>query len=110
MRPGRTTSTGVSTSAWAQRRHRGTQLSWLARLATLGLAGLAVTQELRKPADRRRWHGIVAGYVPYDFRWPSRARYRSRLWAPEASLIQPQTFGVGWTLNLGRLLHRLHLR
>ncbi len=104
MTPGRATSTG------ARRHRRSPRLGWLVRLVTLGLAGQAVAQELRKPADRRRWHGTVAGYVPYDFRVPSRARYRSRLWAPEAALIQPHAFGVGWTLNVGRLLRLLHLR
>lgn len=74
--------------------------------------GLALAQELRKPADRRQWHGIVAGYVPYDFRIRgSRARYRARVWAPEdPRLLQPHAFGVGWTLNVGRLLRLLHLR
>jgi Family of unknown function (DUF5808) len=78
------------------------------RLAAAVLTAMAVAQELRKPADRRRWHGIVAGYVPYDFRLPSAARFRSRMWAPEdPRLVQPQAFGVGWTLNLGRLLRLL---
>lgn len=108
MRPGPTTS--ASGSKQRQWRRRSTALSWVARLATLGLTGAAVAQELRKPADRRRWHGVVAGYVPYDFRQPSRARFRSRLWAPEAALLQPHAFGVGWTVNLGRLLRLLHLR
>jgi hypothetical protein len=94
--------------AWKQ---RITRLQWAVRLSTLSLAGVAIAQELRKPRDRRRWHGIVAGYVPYDFRMPSRARYRERIWAPDdPRLVPPQAFGVGWTLNVGRLLRLLHLR
>jgi hypothetical protein len=51
---------------------------------------------------------MVAGYVPYDFRRPTLARYRSRMWAPEdPRLFPPQAYGVGWTLNVGRLLRVL---
>lgn len=80
------------------------------RLSSLIFAGMALAQELRKPAERRRWHGTVAGYVPYDFRLPSGSRYAARVWAPDGPLLQPQAFGVGWTLNVGRLLRLLHLR
>ena len=75
------------------------QLVWIA------LVGTAVVKELRKPAQDREWHGTVAGFVPYDFRVPTLTRYRSRLWAPhDEHVIQPQPFGVGWTLNVGRVV------
>jgi hypothetical protein len=64
----------------------------------------AVTKELSTPADERTWHGEVAGFVPYDFRKPTLERVRERLWAPDdPHLFTPHVFGVGWTVNLGRV-------
>ena len=75
-------------------------VGWL----TTGLAVAAVVQELRKPADERTWHGRIL-YVPYDFRVPTLARIRERLWAPEDKrLLVPQVFGVGWSVNVGRIV------
>jgi hypothetical protein len=31
------------------------------------------------------------------------ARVRQRLWSPQEPLVQPRVFGVGWTVNVGRL-------
>jgi hypothetical protein len=77
----------------------------LVRLATIGLAGAAIVKELRTPPADREWHGNVAGFVPYDFRAPTVARFKERLWAPENEhLITPQPFGVGWTVNVGRVV------
>ena len=91
-----------------QRHRRAPQWRRLLRLASVLITGAAVAQELRKPAAQRTWHGMVAGYVPYDFRRPTLARYRSRMWAPEdPRLFPPQAYGVGWTLNVGRLLRVL---
>lgn len=71
-----------------------------------GVAGaVAVVKELRLPRDQRRWHGSVAGVVPYDFRRPTAARARERLWAPDSPYIfTARVFGAGWTLNLGRVV------
>jgi hypothetical protein len=50
----------------------------------------------------------TAGFVPYDFRPPTVARVRSRVWNPDdPHLVQPHAFGVGWTLNVGRLVSLL---
>jgi hypothetical protein len=69
------------------------------------LIAWALLQELRKPAAERTWTGTVAGIVPYDFRRPTLARVRQRLWAPDnPRIIVPRAFGVGWTLNVGRLV------
>ncbi|MGV8979490.1 MAG: DUF5808 domain-containing protein [Cellulomonas sp.] len=77
----------------------------LLRLATVGLAAAAVVKELRTPQEEREWYGTVAGFVPYDFRVPTVARFKERLWAPEdAHLMTPQPFGVGWTVNVGRVV------
>lgn len=70
----------------------------------LALLVTAVAHELRLPADRRTWHGVVWGFVPYDLRRPTVARVRERLWSPDdPRLLMPHVFGVGWTPNLGRL-------
>ncbi|ROS27869.1 DUF5808 domain-containing protein [Cellulomonas sp. PhB150] len=77
----------------------------LIRLVTLGLAVAAVVKEVRTPADEREWHGTVVGFVPYDFRIPTVARLKERLWDPESShVINPRVFGVGWTVNLGKVV------
>jgi len=78
------------------------------RLAALALTAGAVAQELRKPSDQREWHGRLGGVVPYDFRLPTVERVRAALWNPESDrLVTPQVFGVGWTVNAGRLVKLL---
>lgn len=94
------------------RRARPGDLRRLIRLITLGLAVVALVKELRTPAEEREWNGIVVGFVPYDFRMPTAERIQERFWDPEAEhVIGPRVFGVGWTLNLGRLVElvRRHL-
>jgi Family of unknown function (DUF5808) len=45
--------------------------------------------------------------VPYDWRRPTTARFKERLWNPsEPRLIVPRAFGWGWELNFARLLGR----
>ena len=45
--------------------------------------------------------------IPYDWRRPTAARVRSRLWNPaEPRLFVPSVFGLGWDINLARLLGR----
>jgi Family of unknown function (DUF5808) len=80
-------------------------LSRLIGMAAMAAAVAAVTKELRRPASERTWHGEVAGFVPYDFRAPTMDRVKERLWSPDdPRVFKPQVFGVGWTVNLGRLL------
>ena len=77
----------------------------LIRLVLAGLVVAAVVKELRTPPDERTWHGVVAGFIPYDLRVPTLARLRERIWAPEDErLLTPHPFGVGWTLNAGRVV------
>ena len=77
----------------------------LVRILGIGLVAAAVIKELRKPKPDRQWHGQVAGFVPYDFRLPTLDRLRSSVWDPDSpQVVTPQVFGVGWSLNLGRLL------
>jgi hypothetical protein len=74
-------------------------------LVTIALAVAAVIKELRKPADQRTWNGKVAAVVPYDFRMPTLDRAKARLWNPEASsLLSPRVFGVGWSVNFGKVV------
>ena len=77
----------------------------IARTAGVALLGSAILTELRKPPPERHWHGEIAGIVPYDLRVPTIARLRERWWNPhDARLLTPQVFGVGWSINLARLV------
>jgi hypothetical protein len=85
-------------------RDRSKKSKWLWRAAVLGLMGAAVVTELRKPQEERAWHGKVAGFVPYELRRPTLQRMRETYWAPsDEHIIKPTVWGVGWTLNLGRV-------
>jgi hypothetical protein len=89
--------------------HQGVQR--LFRLIGIGLLVAAVMKELRTPPEQRTWHGVLAGFVPYDLRRPTVARLRERLWAPDdARLFTPQPFGVGWTVNAGRVVALIRRR
>ena len=77
----------------------------LLRLFALAFGIAALVKELRLPKAERTWHGTVATYVPYDFRRPTVDRIRRRLWAPDdPQVLMPTVFGVGWSLNFGRVL------
>ena len=85
-------------------RRRKSTFRTLIKLTALGLGIAAVLQEVKKPAEEREWHGIVAGFIPYDLRPPTMARARSRWWNPEEPRVfVPKVFGVGWTANVGRV-------
>ena len=91
-------------------RKSGLTLVRLIRLATVGLAVAAVVKELRTPAEDRQWHGSL-GFVPYDLRMPTFARIKQRMWNPDDDrVISPRVFGVGWTVNLGRLVELVRHR
>jgi hypothetical protein len=77
----------------------------LSKWTAIALAGVAIVEQLRRPPDERTWEGTVVGIVPYDFRMPTIERARSRWWNPdEPRLFVPQVFGVGWTINVARLV------
>ncbi len=87
------------------RRKKSNDLQNLTRLVMLGLTVAAVVREMRLPPDERTWNGVVAGFVPYDFRMPTVERFKERVWDPEgAHVISPHVFGVGWTVNVGRVV------
>jgi hypothetical protein len=77
----------------------------LIKWTAIALGAVAVVEQLRRPSEERTWEGTVAGFVPYDFRVPTIQRARNRWWNPdEPRLFVPQVFGVGWTINLARLV------
>jgi hypothetical protein len=77
-----------------------------ARALWIAIAGAAVLDAIRSG----RLHGEVFGFVPYDFRPPTVERARERTWNPRSKrILTPITFGVGWSLNLGRLARIAHL-
>ena len=77
-----------------------------AAMITLTLA--AVCQELEKPKEERRWHGKIAGIIPYDFRLPTIERLKEAYWNPyERRVFTPDVFGIGWAINLYTLLENL---
>jgi len=72
------------------------------------LALVAICQELEKPGEERKWHGNVAGFVPYEFRIPTCERIKKSYWNPDDSRILTRPlFGVGWGINLHALLENL---
>jgi Family of unknown function (DUF5808) len=80
------------------------RLERIVSIAGVALVGAAVVTELRKPKSEQTWHGRVGGVVPYDLRPPTWKRVHNTLWNPDnRKLVVPHAFGVGWTLNLGRL-------
>jgi hypothetical protein len=77
----------------------------LIKWTAIALAAVAVVEQLRRPPEERTWEGTVVGFVPYDFRVPTIERARSRWWNPDdPRLFVPNVFGVGWTINLARLV------
>ena len=86
---------------------------WFARILqatviTITLA--AICQELEKPKEERKWHGTVAGFVPYDFRLPAIEKFKEAYWNPyESRILTPEVFGIGWAINFYALLERLRI-
>ncbi|MFE0178240.1 DUF5808 domain-containing protein [Streptomyces sp. NPDC059002] len=70
------------------------------------LLGAALAKELSKPAVDRTWTGRVVG-LPYDFRPPTPGKLRRVFWDPDNdALFTPHAFGVGYGVNLARVLRR----
>lgn len=89
----------------------GTELRdfvWLLRTLILGAVIGAVYTELRKPPQRRTWHGKLLGVVPYDLRIPKLDDLRRAYWNPRSQAIfTERPLGVGWAVNVPTLLRRL---
>lgn len=90
----------MANSRTKQQKKRPTAMDlWRCVLAIIGI--VAVVQELRKPPQKRTWHGRVADLVPYDFRRPTMDRVRETYWNPEGPVISGKVWGVGWAPNFG---------
>ena len=84
---------------------------WFKRLiqvTAMALTMAAICQEMEKPKEKRVWHGVIAGFVPYDFRMPTIGKFKEAYWNPyENRLFSPRVFGIGWAINFYALLERL---
>jgi len=81
---------------------------WLLRTLILGAVIGAVYTELRKPPQRRTWHGKLLGVVPYDLRIPKLDDLRRAYWNPRSqNIFTERPLGVGWAINVPTLLRRL---
>ena len=100
----------MDTDHEAHHRTRGRHgLRDLVRLIGLVLLLASIVRELRLPKDKRTWHGVVFGKVPYDLRPPTFRRLKGTFWNSQNSrMVVPTAFGVGWTVNLAALRARLH--
>jgi hypothetical protein len=109
--PGKMKGRHESSPGKMKGRHESSPVKSLARIISAALLVAAIGKELSKPASERTWTGTVASFVPYDFRRPTFARAQERLWAPDnPHLMTPQVFGVGWTVNFGRVMSLLRAR
>lgn len=82
---------------------RRLQQKWVI-LAVGAVTAAAVAQELRKPPGERTWTGRVAG-LPYDFRRPTVDKVVREFWDPDsAALFKPHAFGIGYGVNLARVV------
>lgn len=92
-------------------KRKGGGLRRLITIASIALAAAAVVKELRTPEAERTWHGKVASVVPYEFRFPTLERAKERLWDPDAEhVVGPRVFGVGWTVNAGKVVAMVRSR
>lgn len=83
-------------------------LGRLLRTLIVGAVIGAVYTELRKPPQRRTWHGKLLGVVPYDLRVPKLDDLRRAYWNPRSQAIfTERPLGVGWAVNVPALLSRL---
>jgi hypothetical protein len=74
------------------------------------LIAVAIANELRKSPEERTWHDRLFGVLPYDLRFPTWTRLKQTFWNPTSErILVPKAFGVGWSLNVGGLLHRAGL-
>ena len=79
---------------------------WLGTLAAAALAAFSLLFGLARGGRTGQFLGI-----PYDWRRPTVARLRERVWNPDdPRVFTPKTFGWGWDINFGRLWRLLRER
>jgi len=92
-------------TSMSKKKKRVNPLNLVAGVAAASLVGGALVQQLSRPLSERTWHGTIAR-VPYDFRVPTPEKLRDTFWNKNtSSILVPQAFGVGWTVNLYPLVH-----
>ena len=89
----------------SDRKRRGGMKPLKVLAAALAIA--AIIKELRLPKEQRTWNGMLAGFIPYDFRMPTVERIKSTFWNPDGPVIVGRAFGVGWTINAGAVVGKL---
>lgn len=100
-------STGSGKGAKGKRRSGPSGGDVALAVATIAVTVTAIRRQRALPPEERTWHGTVDVPVPYDFRLPTVERITHDLWRPEDTRVfVPRIFGVGWTVNLARLLRR----
>ena len=88
-----------------------TRNKWFKRTIVLCLLAWAVITELRKPEEERTWQGKLAGFIPYELRRPTLERVRETYWDPDDEhVLKPPVWGVGWALNVGRVVELIRRR
>lgn len=97
----------TTTPAPAKSQHERSKNLKPLKLIALGFAIAAIIKELRLPKEQRTWNGLLAGFVPYDFRRPTFERIRDTFWDPTGKVLVGRPFGVGWTINAGALVAKL---
>jgi len=79
----------------------------LGKLIGVILVIAVLWKELRLSSDRRTWSGRLAGFIPYEFRVPTLDRVKASWWNPDDTRVfTPMVWGIGWSINLGRLARR----
>ncbi|MBI4236271.1 MAG: hypothetical protein HY688_02805 [Chloroflexi bacterium] len=79
-----------------------------ALLLGLALAAGVLFEELQKVPGEPRWRGKALGFVPYDLRPPTLARFREAYWNPEdRRIFTGKVWGIGWAINLAAVAERL---
>ena len=78
-----------------------TSITWKTVLTAFTVAAAVYAYRTRQS------HGTFLG-VPFEFKIPTTARIRERWWNPDdPRLFTPSVLGVGWSLNLYRLVEGL---
>lgn len=86
-----------------------TTLTRLAKIILTALVALALWDQIVRDPACRTWQGQVLG-IPYDFRRPTLAKLRNAFWSPTSERLLSPVFGVGWTVNAGRVYQLLRNR
>jgi hypothetical protein len=83
-------------------------MSGLARLILLTVLAGIVYSEVRKVPGDPRLRGKALGFVPYDLRPPTLAKFPRAYWDPqEPRIFTGRVSGIGWSINFAELVERI---